>query len=96
MNNNKPLFTVGEHIVVVNANTTFIIKIHTLNLQKRFKVHCIIENTDEYNVTEHRCRPVSIIAELNSRRRISTTTIIPLATLNTNSNPTLTLRFSLF
>ena len=44
-----------------------------------------MENTDEYNVTEDRCRPMSIIAELNSRRRISTTTIIPLVTLNSNN-----------
>ena len=54
MNNNKPLFTVGEHILVDNANTAFIIEIHTSNLQKRFKVHCITENTDEYNITEDR------------------------------------------
>ena len=63
MNNNKPLFTVGEHILVDNANTAFIIEIHTSNLQKLFKVHYIIENTNEYNVTEDRCRPVAIIAE---------------------------------
>ena len=41
--NNKPLFTVGEHILVDNANTAFIIGIHTSNLQKPFKVHYIIE-----------------------------------------------------
>ena len=89
MNNNKPLFTVGEHILVNNANTAFIIEIHTSNLQKRFKVHYIIKNIDEYNVTEDTCRPVSIIAESNSRRRIFTTTRIPLAPLNSNISHTL-------
>ena len=88
MNNNKPLFTVGEHILIDNANTTFIIEIHTSNLQKRFKVHYIIEDTDEYNVTEDRCRLMSIIAELNSRRRISTTRRTPLAPLNSNNSHT--------
>ena len=82
--NNKPLFTVGEHILVDNANTAFIIEIHTSNLQKLFKVHYIIENTNEYNVTEDKCRPVTIIAESNSRR-ISTSTRIPLAPLNSNT-----------
>ena len=56
--NNILLFTVGEYILVGNANTAFNIEIHTSNVQKLFKVHHIIENTDEYNVTEDRCRPV--------------------------------------
>ena len=51
----------------------------------RFKVQYIIENTDEYNVAEERCRLVSIIAESNSRSRISTTTSIPLDSLNSNT-----------
>ena len=88
MNNNKPLFTVGEHILVDNANTAFIIVIHTSNLQKLFKVHFIIENIDEYNANEDRCRPVSIIAESNARHRISTTASIPLAPLNSNTSHT--------
>ena len=54
MNNNKPLFIVGNHIFVDNSNIAFIIEIHTSNLQKRFKVHCITENTDGYNITEDR------------------------------------------
>ena len=62
MNKNKPFFTVCENILVDNANTAFIIEIHTPNLQKRLEVHYIIENTNEYNVTEDRCRPVTIIA----------------------------------
>ena len=85
--NIKPLFTVGEHILVDNANTAFIIEINTSNLQKLFKVHYIIENTNEYNVTEDKCRPVTIIAESNSRR-ISTSTRIPLAPLNSNTSHT--------
>ena len=71
-----------------NNKTDFIIKIQTSNLQKLFKVHYIIENTDEYNVTEDRCRPMSIIAKSNSKRRISTTTRIPLAPLNSNNSHT--------
>ena len=88
MNNKKPPLTVGEHIHVDNANTSFIIKINTSNLQKCFKVHYIIENTDEYNVAEERCRPLSINAELNSRRRLSTTTRISLDPLNSNTSNT--------
>ena len=86
--NNKSLFTIDEYVFVENANTYLIIQIHSSNLQKRFKVHYIIEDTDEYNVTEDRCRLMSIIAELNSRRRISTTTRIPLAPLNSNNSHT--------
>ena len=88
MNNKKPPLTVGEHIHVDNANTSFIIKINTSNLQKLFKVHYIIDNTNEYNVTEDRCKPVSIIAESSSRRRISTTTRIFLASLHSNTSHT--------
>ena len=88
MNNNKPLFTVGEHILVDNANTAFIIEMHTSNLQKLFKVHYIIENTDENNVTEDRCWLVSVIVESNSRRRISTAIRIPLASLNSHTSHT--------
>ena len=85
MNNNKPLFTVGECILVDNANTAFIIEIHTSNLQNRLKVYYIIENTDEYNITEKRCRPVSIMVESDSRRRISKTTRIHLAPMNSHT-----------
>ena len=85
MNNNKSLFIVGNHIFVDNSNIAFIIEIHTSNLQKRFKVHCITENTDEYNITEDRWRPVSIITESNSKRRISTTARLPLAPLKSNT-----------
>ena len=53
-------------------NTVFIIKSNTSNLI--FKVYYFIENTDEYNFSEERYRPVSIIEESNSTPRISTTT----------------------
>ena len=86
--NNKPIFTVGKHILVGTTNTTLIIEIYTSNPQRRFKVHYIIENTDEYNVTEDRYRPVSIIVESSLRRRISTTTRIFLAQLNSNTSHT--------
>ena len=60
-------FTVAEYILVDNANTAFIIEIHSSKLQRLFKVHYIIEDTDEYNAIEDRCRPASIITELSSR-----------------------------
>ena len=86
--NNKSLFTIDEYVFVENANTYLIIQIHSSNLQKRFKVHYIIEDTDEYSVTENICRPVSIVAESNSMRHISTTLIIPVATFNSNNSHT--------
>ena len=61
--NSIPLFTVSDHILFDNANTVFIIEIHISNLQKLLKVHYINKNTDEYNVTEDRRRPVSTIEE---------------------------------
>ena len=59
--NNIPLFTVDEYNLVNNTNADFIMEINTSNLQKLFKVHYIIENTDEYNVSEERCRPVFLL-----------------------------------
>ena len=63
--NNIPVFTVGEHILVDNAITTFVIEIHTSNLLKRFKVHYVIEYIYKHNVAKERCRNVSIITESN-------------------------------
>ena len=51
-----------------------------------FKHHYIIENMDEYNVAKKRSKPVSIIAESNSRSRIFTTISIPRGTLNSNTS----------
>ena len=83
--NNVPIFSICEHIIVGNAITTFTIEVNPSNLRKHFKVHYIIENIEEYNVAEERYRPVSIIEESNSKRRIYKTTRIPLTPLKSNT-----------
>ena len=85
---NKPRITVCQYILVDNASTVFIIERHTSNLQKCFKVHYIIESTDEYNVFEDKYRPLLIIEGTSSRHRISTTIRIPLSSLNSNTSHT--------
>ena len=69
--NNTPVFTAND-ILVYNF--------------KYIKIFVINERTDETNVAEERCRPISIIAKSNPIRCISTTMRIPLARLSSNTS----------
>ena len=54
------LFTVGEIVKIDNDTTAYIIEIRGEKFDYFFKVKYIIDNRIESNVSEHRCKVVSI------------------------------------